>query len=233
MRFKNQIFCAIDFTNLNEATNFVSKISSHLGGIKLGLEFFMKNGYQGVKEMKKIGLPIFLDLKLNDIPNTVEKAAQNILDLEPEYLSVHINGGLDMLKKLVSIKHNTKILGVSLLTSLNNKDLKSFGFQIDSKEYVKNLLKIGVKAKIDGIVSSAYEVPHIKKIVKNPKFTYVTPGIRLPEDSTDDQKRIITPGEAVKLGASILIIGRSITQSKKPIKKIEQIFESIEAEIDC
>ena len=93
MKYKKKIYCAIDITNLNKATNFVSKISSHLGGIKLGLEFFMKNGYEGVKEMKNLGLPIFLDLKLNDIPNTVERAAQNILDLEPEYLSVHINGG--------------------------------------------------------------------------------------------------------------------------------------------
>ena len=143
MKYKKKIYCAIDITNLNKATNFVSKISSHLGGVKLGLEFFMKNGYEGVKEMKNIGLPIFLDLKLNDIPNTVERAAQNILDLEPEYLSVHINGGLDMLTKLVSIKKKTKILGVSMLTSLDNSDLKSFGFKIDSKEYVKNLLKIG------------------------------------------------------------------------------------------
>ena len=133
MKYKKKIYCAIDITNLNKATNLVSKISSHLGGIKLGLEFFMKNGYEGVKEMKNLGLPIFLDLKLNDIPNTVERAAQNILDLEPEYLSVHINGGLDMLTKLVSIKKKTKILGVSMLTSLDNSDLKSFGFKIDSK----------------------------------------------------------------------------------------------------
>ena len=233
MKYKKKIYCAIDITNLNKATNFVSKISSHLGGIKLGLEFFMKNGYEGVKEMKNLGLPIFLDLKLNDIPNTVERAAQNILDLEPEYLSVHINGGLDMLTKLVSIKKKTKILGVSMLTSLDNSDLKSFGFKIDSKEYVKNLLKIGIKAGIDGIVSSAHEVPFIKKIVKSKKFTYVTPGIRLPQDSTDDQKRIISPGEALKLGASVLIIGRSITQSKNPIEKIERICESIEVKLDC
>lgn len=231
MKHKNKIYCAIDFTNLRTALSFVEKISSHIGGIKVGLEFFMKNGFNGVKKISEFGLPIFLDLKLNDIPNTVKKAAENLFELSPEFLSVHINGGIEMLREIVSIKKNTKILGVSMLTSLDNSDLNSFGFNINSKEYVENLFKIGLDAGIDGIVCSAQEVPNLKNILKNQKFFFVTPGIRLHKDSINDQKRIVTPGNAIKLGSSVLIIGRSITQADNPIEKIKQIYESIEVEL--
>ena len=231
MKHKDKIYCALDFTNLITALRFVEKISSHIGGIKVGLEFFMKNGFDGVKKISESGLPIFLDLKLNDIPNTVKKAAENLFELSPEFLSVHINGGIEMLREIISIKKKTKILGVSMLTSLDNSDLKSFGLNINSKEYVENLFKIGLDAGIDGIVCSAHEVPSLKNILKNQKFVFVTPGIRLQNDSINDQKRIVTPGNAIKLGSSILIVGRSITQSDNPIEKIKQIYESIEVEL--
>ena len=118
-----------------------------------------------------------------------------------------------------------------MLTSLDNSDLNSFGFNINSKEYVENLFKIGLDAGIDGIVCSAHEVPSLKNILKNQKFVFVTPGIRLHKDSINDQKRIVTPGNAIKLGSSVLIIGRSITQADNPIEKIKQIYESIEVEL--
>ena len=108
MKHKDKIYCALDFTNLITALRFVEKISSHIGGIKVGLEFFMKNGFDGVKKISESGLPIFLDLKLNDIPNTVKKAAENLFELSPEFLSVHINGGIEMLREIISIKKKNK-----------------------------------------------------------------------------------------------------------------------------
>ncbi len=219
---KKKIFCALDFSEMNETVEFVKLIREHIGGIKVGIEFFLKNGINGVESLKKFDLPIFLDLKLNDIPNTVKKASLNILDLEPAYLTVHLNGGYEMVRSIVEIKKKTKIIGVSLLTSLNNKDLMSFGIKIGTKEFVYNLAMIGKDAGVDGMVSSPLEVKFLKK--KMPEsFIFVTPGIRLSDD-IDDQKRVSTPGEALKNGSSILIIGRTITQAKDPIETIEKII---------
>ena len=227
MKFKELIFCAIDFSDLKESQKFLKRVVNHIGGIKIGLEFFLKNGLYGVQEVKKFGLPIFLDLKLKDIPSTVRKAAENVIDLDPQYLSVHLTGGVQMLNELISIKENTKILGVSMLTSLDNSDLRGFGIEIDSHQYVENLANVGLKAGIDGLVSSALEIPNLKRKIKK-KIIYVTPGIRLPDDNINDQKRIISPGMAVNNGASILIIGRTITESVEPIETIKKISRNIE-----
>ena len=116
-----------------------------------------------------MGLPIFLDLKLKDIPNTIKRAAENVIELNPEYLSVHLTGGFNMLKELQSVKKDTKILGVSLLTSLDSYDLKQFGVNIDVSDYVQNLAQIGIDAGIDGLVSSALELNNIKKRIKKKK----------------------------------------------------------------
>ena len=232
MNYKDHIFCAIDFTEIEESKKFISKISNHIGGIKIGLEFFSENGPQGVLEIKKMGLPIFLDVKLKDIPNTVKKSAKNLIKLKPEYLSVHLSGGYAMLKEIISIKETTKILGVSMLTSLDNKDLKSFGYNLSSLKYVENLAKIGEKAGVDGLVSSAHEVAYLKKKLKNRKLLYVTPGIRLPQNSLNDQKRVVSPSEAIGSGSSILIIGRSITQSDDPIDSINKIVKEIEVNFE-
>ena len=225
---KRKIFCALDFSEIEETIEFVKLIQDHIGGIKVGIEFFLKNGISGVQSLKKFGLPIFLDLKLNDIPNTVKKASLIILDLEPEYLTVHLNGGYEMVRSIVEIKKKTKIIGVSLLTSLNQKDLKSFGIQISTNEFVHKLAKIGKHAGVDGMVSSPLEVKFLKK--KMPEdFIFITPGIRLSGD-VDDQKRISTPSEALKNGSSILIIGRTITQAKDPVETIEKIIVNMSEE---
>ena len=128
MNFRNFIFCAIDFSDLEQSKRLISKIQKYIGGIKIGLEFFSKNGPSGFLEIQKLGIPIFLDLKLKDIPNTVKKSAQNLIDLKPDYLSIHLSGGVRMVKEVVSIKNNTKILGITMLTSLDNSDLKRFGY---------------------------------------------------------------------------------------------------------
>tara|TARA_B100000683_G_C12345198_1_gene496448 strand:- start:50 stop:757 length:708 start_codon:yes stop_codon:yes gene_type:complete len=228
MNFKNFIFCAIDFSDLEQSKRLISKIQRYIGGIKIGLEFFSKNGPSGFLEIQKLGIPIFLDLKLKDIPNTVKKSAQNLIDLKPDYLSIHLTGGLTMVKEVISIKKNTKILGVSMLTSLDEDDLKSFGYNLSNLDYVGNLAKIGEKAGVDGLVSSANEIPHLKSHLNNTKMLFVTPGIRLSKNKMNDQKRINSPSQAIKNGSKMLIVGRSITQSGDPINSIKCILQDIE-----
>ena len=133
-----------------------------------------------------------------------------------------------MVEDVVSIKNNTKILGISMLTSLDNSDLKSFGYNLSNLDYVENLAKIGEKAGIDGLVSSAEEIPHLKRHLNNTNMLFVTPGIRLYKNKMNDQKRINSPGQAIKNGSKMLIIGRSITQSDDPINSIKCILQDIE-----
>ena len=226
METKKYIFCALDFSDLNQSILFTKKIKNHIGGIKLGLEFFTKNGPKGVEKIKEIGLPVFLDLKLHDIPNTVKQSLKNVLDLSPNYVTVHLSGGYKMLEELKDIKKDTKIIGVSMLTSLDDEELKKMGYNIGQKIFIENLVKSGVEAGIDGIVSSPREVKELKKNYKN--LIFVTPGIRLPSNSRDDQKRIESPRFAVKSGSNILVIGRPITTSKDPLNSIKKIIENIE-----
>ena len=226
MNTKRFIFCALDFTDLKKTLDFTEIIKNNVGGIKLGLEFFSKNGPQGVEKMKKFGLPIFLDLKLHDIPNTVKQSLKNVLSLEPDFLTVHLSGGYRMIEALQDIKKQTKIIGVSLLTSLDNEDLKNMGINLKSNEFVEHLVKIGVNAGIDGIVSSAQEVDNLKK--KFNDLIFVTPGIRLSSDKTDDQKRTKSPRSAIASGSDLLVIGRPITKSKNPVISINQIINNIE-----
>ena len=226
MNTKRFIFCALDFTDLKKTLDFTEIIKNNVGGIKLGLEFFSKNGPQGVEKMKKFGLPLFLDLKLHDIPNTVKQSLKNVLSLEPDFLTVHLSGGYRMIEVLQDIKKQTKIIGVSLLTSLDNEDLKNMGINLKSNEFVEHLVKIGVNAGIDGIVSSALEVDNLKK--KFNDLIFVTPGIRLSSDKTDDQKRTKSPRSAIASGSDLLVIGRPITESKNPVSSINEIINNIE-----
>ena len=229
MTLKKRIFCALDFSELDQTIQFTNKIKNHIGGIKIGLEFFCKNGPAGVEKLKKFGLPIFLDLKLHDIPNTVAKAFKNLINLSPDYLTVHLSGGTRMINELIKYKKKTKLIGVSMLTSLDRSDLKKSGIMCDEISYVEKLVKNGVSSGIDGVVSSPQEVKLLRKKFK--KLILVTPGIRLPDDNKDDQKRTETPGTAIKNGSSLLVIGRTITKSVNPISSIEKIIQNIENEI--
>ena len=229
MNLKKKIFCALDFSELDQTIQFTDKIKDHIGGIKIGLEFFCKNGPAGVEKMKEFELPIFLDLKLHDIPNTVVNAFRNLESLSPDYLTVHLNGGQRMINELIKYKKKTKIIGVSMLTSLDQKDLKESGIMCDENSYVEKLVKIGVSSGIDGVVSSPREVKLLRKKFEN--LILVTPGIRLPNENKNDQKRTETPAKAIKDGSSMLIIGRTITKSSDPILSIEKIIQNIEDEI--
>ena len=225
--FKNSLFCAIDFRNPKDANELIHKVKNYIDGIKVGLEFFVANGPNSVVELKRYNLPIFLDLKLHDIPNTVYRSVNSILKIKPEILSVHITGGKRMLREISSIKQRPKIVGISMLTSLDKNDLKEIGIRLNPKNFVKRLTKIAIESKLDGIVCSPLEAKMIKLMCPR-KFLIITPGIRFGKEEMADQKRVSTPKQAIKNGASIVIVGRSITDSKNPGNMAKSIKKTIE-----
>ena len=218
------IFIACDTTSILK----VKKIIRHTQtkkikiGYKFGLEFLnSKKGRLFVSKLKnKI---IFLDLKINDIPNTCVSTIKAIRDLKINYLTIHIGSGLDALRAVKKISGKTKIVGVSTLTSFNNKKLKQTGHTRSVKSLVVQQARLATKANLDAIVCSAHEVKHIKKIFKK---EIVTPGIRLAGDKAKDQKRITTPKKAFDNGASSIVIGRSITQGNIN-KNIKRLIKSL------
>ena len=223
---KKKIFIACDTTNhkkINKIINY-SKTDKLKIGYKIGLEFFLSpKGRIFVSKLK--GKEIFLDLKLNDIPNTCAAAIKSLKDLKNiSYLTVHTNGGLEMLKavKKTSKKINKKlkILGVTILTSFSNSSIKEIGHTKSITQLVKKQASLAKKAKLDGVVCSGYEAKLLKNICKNMEI--ITPGIRLPGDKREDQKRVMTPKKAFKNGATALVVGRSITKGniKKNIQKL-------------
>jgi orotidine-5'-phosphate decarboxylase len=209
------IFVAIDTPDLESAKEMALKVKNHVGGIKLGLEFFSANGRAGVREMAKIGLPIFLDLKLHDIPNTVGKAVQALRPLNPAILTVHAAGGRAMMEDAkAAAPTGTKVVGVTVLTSLDQSDLQAVGYSGDPHEQVMRLAQLSKDAGLDGIVCSGEEVRAVKTVW--PKGFFVVPGVRLANGAASDQKRVVTPRQALDRGASVLVIGRPITQAKDP-----------------
>lgn len=209
------IYVALDTPDLERARTIASRVRHHVGGIKLGLEFFMANGRQGVHEMADIGLPIFLDLKFHDIPNTVGKAVQALRPLEPAIITVHAAGGRAMLEDAkAAAPSGTKVVAVTMLTSLDASDLRSIGLSPDPHEQVVRLAELAKSAGVDGIVCSGEEVKAAHDAWKDGFF--VIPGVRPANGSTGDQKRVVTPRAALDAGASILVIGRPITQAADP-----------------
>lgn len=211
----NPVYVAIDTPLLDDALDLVRKVKAHVGGVKLGLEFFCANGHHGVHEVQKLGLPIFLDLKLHDIPNTVAKAMQAINTLEPAIVTIHASGGRAMMEdaKAAAGSH-TKVVGVTVLTSLDDHDLSRVGVPDDPHTQVERLAALAQEAGLDGIVCSGQEVKSARKVWKDGFF--VVPGLRPAGASTADQKRIVTPRQARDDGASVLVIGRPITKAEDP-----------------
>ena len=209
------IYVAIDTPDLDLASDLVGRVKNHIGGIKLGLEFFSANGHHGVHEMTKHGLPIFLDLKLHDIPNTVAKAVQALNPLEPAILTVHAAGGRAMLEDAkAAAGFNTKVVAVTVLTSLDDEDLSNIGVNGSSADQVQRLANLAREAGLDGIVCSGEEVKTIRKTWKDGYF--VVPGVRPSNGEIGDQKRTVTPAEAMSRGASIIVVGRPITKAEDP-----------------
>ena len=211
---KNKIFVACDSTNISKVKKIIKETNnSELKiGYKFGLEFLnSKNGRNFVSKLKnKI---IFADLKLHDIPNTCVSAVKAIKDLKINYLTIHISSGLKALSSVKKVSGRTKLVGVTILTSLDNKALKEIGFNKDVKKLVLNQAKLAAKAKLDAIVCSAQEVNIVRKVFKK---EIITPGIRF-NSLNNDQKRTLTPKEAYIKGSDWLVIGRPITKGN--IKK--------------
>jgi orotidine-5'-phosphate decarboxylase len=209
------IFVALDTTDLDRARSIATRVRTHVGGIKLGLEFFSANGPDGVRLMGALGLPLFLDLKLHDIPNTVAKAIQALHPLAPSVLTVHAAGGRAMMEDAkAAAPSGTKVVAVTVLTSLDGEDLESIGVDADTHGQVARLTDLVRAAGLDGVVCSGAEVAAAKAAW--PEGFFVVPGVRPADSATGDQKRVVTPRQALDAGASILVIGRPITQAEDP-----------------
>ena len=212
---RSPIFVALDTPDLERAKAIAARVRNHVGGIKLGLEFFCANGLHGVREMAELDLPIFLDLKFHDIPNTVGKAIQALRPLEPAVLTVHAAGGRAMMEDAkAAAPTGTRVVAVTVLTSLDGSDLESIGLAGDPHVQVERLTALARESGLDGVVCSGNEVAAAKKLW--PDGFFVVPGLRPADSHVGDQKRVMTPRKALDSGASILVVGRPITGAEDP-----------------
>jgi orotidine-5'-phosphate decarboxylase len=212
----NPVYLALDLPQLPAAKALAEKVKAHVGGFKLGLEFFCAHGHHGVHEIAHLGLPIFLDLKLHDIPNTVAGAMQSIHVLEPAIVTVHASGGRAMMEDAkAAAAHGTKVVAVTMLTSLDERDLVRTGVNGSAHDQVLRLAELAHTAGLDGIVCSGQEIAAVRKQWKDGFF--VVPGLRLAENGAADQKRVVTPRKARDDGASVLVIGRPVSRADDPL----------------
>ena len=224
------IFVAIDTRDVHRAAALARQLCGIAGGMKLGLEFFCANGHDGVLRIAEHGMPIFLDLKLHDIPNTVGKAVEAIAPLAPAILTVHAAGGREMMAAAkAAAPHGTKVVGVTVLTSLDREDLASIGVHGTPGHQVERLTDLAREAGIDGIVCSGEEVAAARAVW--PEGFFVVPGVRPAGAEVADQKRVVAPRQAMDDGASILVIGRPINGAPDPGKAAREIAESLKKEV--
>jgi orotidine-5'-phosphate decarboxylase len=218
----NPVYLALDLPQLDAARALAENVKAHVGGFKLGLEFFCAHGHHGVHEIAHVGLPIFLDLKLHDIPNTVAGAMQAIHVLEPAIVTIHASGGRSMMEdaKAAAGEH-CKVVAVTMLTSLDERDLARTGVTGTAHDQVMRLAELAQVAGLDGIVCSGHEVGAVHKQWKDGYF--VVPGLRPGGKATGDQKRVVTPRQARDDGASVLVIGRPISRADDPLQAAREI----------
>jgi len=232
---KDRIFCAIDTTDLDHAINLASSLSGVIGGAKLGKEFFAAHGPQGVRAVAKAGMPIFLDVKYHDIPNTVAGAIRAVTPLGLRIVNVHAAGGLEMMKRAGDAAREAAgkagvevpwVIAVTILTSMDQGDLDDVGLKGPIEERVVKLAELTRKAGLDGVVCSAQEITPVRKAL-GPDFKLITPGIRPGWATSDDQKRIVTPADAVAMGSDVLVIGRPITKADDPVAAAQKIVAEL------
>ena len=221
---KKKVFIAVDTSKISNAKKIIRDTQTNkiTIGYKFGLEFFYsKEGRKFISNLKN--QIIFLDLKFNDIPNTIKSAIESLKDLKISYLTVHLSSGISALKSLKKESKNIKIAGVTTLTSLNNKDLKEIGYNKKINKLVRHQAKLATKAKLDAIVCSGHEIRSVKRVFNK---EIITPGIKI-QNTKNDQKRIMKPEDAFTAGSDWLVIGRSITKGN--IKKnIQNLLETLE-----
>jgi orotidine-5'-phosphate decarboxylase len=218
-RTSNPVFVALDTTDLDYARVLAERVRGHIGGLKLGLEFFSAHGPDGVRAFEGAGLPIFLDLKFHDIPNTVAGAVRAAAQLGISILNVHAQGGAAMMRAAVeaarSVAPSTRVIAVTMLTSLSDEDLPSVGLAPPVADQVLRLAALAQQCGLDGAVCSAHEIARLRSEL-GPDFLLVVPGIRPAGSRTGDQRRVMGPAEALGAGADVLVIGRPITASQDP-----------------
>jgi orotidine-5'-phosphate decarboxylase len=230
MSVMSPIYVALDTTDLDYARQLAERVRGSVGGLKLGLEFFNAHGPQGVRSFEGCGLPIFLDLKLHDIPNTVAGAARSAASLGVSLLNVHAQGGGAMMRAALeaakSVSPSTKVIAVTILTSLTDADLHSIGMIPPLGDQVVRLASLARQCGMDGVVCSAHEIARLRKEL-GPDFLLVVPGIRPRGSAPGDQRRVMGPAEALDEGADILVIGRPITAASDPAQAARSIAKDL------
>lgn len=234
---RQKIIFALDVETFAEAKHWVSVLTGHVGMFKVGKQLFTAHGPEIVRMIENFGGEVFLDLKYHDIPNTVAMASREAARLGVKLFNLHALGGYEMMARTVEIldrefkgMKRSKVLAVTILTSSNEETLREVGIALPVKEMVVMLAKLAKKAGIDGVVASPLEVPLIREACGN-DFLIVTPGVRPASSSIDDQKRVLTPGEAVAAGSDYLVIGRPIAAAPDPLAACEAIIDEIMAVI--
>jgi orotidine-5'-phosphate decarboxylase len=226
----NPVYVALDTTDLDHARGLAERLRGHVGGLKLGLEFFCAHGPKGVRAFEGLDLPLFLDLKFHDIPNTVAGAARAAAALGVSIINVHAGGGAAMMKAAAeaarSVNPAVKVIAVTVLTSLSDSDLAAVGQTASASEQVLRLAQLTKSSGLDGVVCSAHEIAPLRAAF-GADFLLVVPGIRPAGSDPGDQKRVMGPLEARRVGASILVIGRPITTAQDPAKAARDIAQSL------
>lgn len=227
----NPVFCALDTPDLKAAAALADSLKGSIGGLKLGLEFFMAHGQDGYCAIADKGLPIFLDVKLHDIPNTVAGAVSSLLPLRPAFMTVHAGGGPAMMRAAAEAAAKAgpdrpKLLAVTVLTSLDGEDLAAVGQDADTRGQVVRLAKLAKANGMDGCICSPEEITSLRAVLGK-DFILMVPGIRPAWAASNDQKRTLTPREARDAGASYLVIGRPITKANDPAEAARKIAEEL------
>jgi orotidine-5'-phosphate decarboxylase len=232
---KNRIIFALDVEHFAEAQHWVTLLKDQVGLFKVGKQLFTHSGPKVVDMIRQKNQNVFLDLKFHDIPNTVAKAGEEATKLNVSMFNLHALGGLEMMRKTVEASHakakelgslRPLILAVTILTSMDEETLKEVGIQASIPEEVGRLAFLAQKAGVDGVVASPKEIGIIRQHCGE-KFLIVTPGIRDPSEKKDDQKRTLSPREAIAAGANYLVIGRPIKEAKDPLKAVARIVDDI------
>jgi orotidine-5'-phosphate decarboxylase len=235
MSMRNPIIVALDQPSAEKAIALAEQLAGMVGAVKIGSELFTAAGPEIVRRIRALGLSVFLDLKFHDIPNTVAKAVASAVALDVQMLTIHTSGGLEMMRAAEKAGREQAdrlgtapplILGVTILTSLDNQGIAEIGFESNVGRQVQKLASLAAKAGLRGLVCSPLEVAELRSLLPE-NFELVTPGIRPPDAAADDQKRTLTPKEALDAGATWLVIGRPIYAAPHPRKAAEQILQNI------
>jgi len=235
MTAANPVFVALDTTDPESAAALASTLTQSVGGLKIGLEYFTANGPAGLSAIQQFGLPLFVDLKLHDIPNTVAAAMRSVTRLGVSVTTLHASGGAEMIRAAADAASDTaakhgvirpKVIAVTILTSLDQAAAEAVGFAGPVADQVRRLARLAQDSGADGIVCSPLEIEAVRAEC-GPDFTLVVPGIRPAWSEVGDQKRFLTPAEARDKGADILVIGRPITSAPNPAAAAARIFSEL------